>query len=1242
MPRDPSKYLKESSLRIDASSLCLPTVELIAPDPESSTYVYRQQHQQRGGSRSRTRRYAYGDGGANTDLEELYMRRYVASKSAMFYRHATDVYPRAFLWRVLEEGTVLEITPADLTTADGVSENIHQLRICFSSPVRTTCVVFSECSSSREHITVDVLTEALVLYTFMLSSDTFLNDWTGRATAEWCHIQESAHFNLRPPLNMIALPQGSLIFALLDGGMMRLDRSHPLADDYFERIFSDGSYLASLKGMFAWGSNDRGNASTNLVVSMTADPAASILFTASINCELKIWSLESLVALATYDIVNDEQRLKIASGNKRVLSPEPITLMSTTRDPATGALYLMTYCPVGEGQFKLWKVDTSNGGIALVDVLGAPLIPPTPDENAIWMITDFITECSSTTTHGNRLVLWVLWKSNKSSRVSVAFDLPTSKHDARETVSWRLVAQTYTDTAAGSFEDIHFSRENYTEEYMRYIFQPGLFSPAIFETVLPVFERHYAGPNTNSEVDERMSLPERVMRVVNGTVYLQKLDGAVDYDYESYRRDLQQQWSRFERLCRELSKQGSEALSFCFDPVTQTVTLVKATMISVVRICCGLEYVELAGAKSTVSLADGTIVGAKRSTNREDVELLQTLASFKKLLPHLIVSDFLTAVEEDALRPPKHSIGGRITEIYDSCLENEISDSALDFLHKRLYMIKQIDGALETCFGELADVLGTGNVIETAVTHRTTLIGAMLISNAVHETITSTYKSVVNILLFLVVFSVDVSDEFSANHVEFYDKFIRACKAVMFLKAISEITLERMPQQSDIESDGLVSRVNNLMLSRGVQESEVSSTILQKLITSSPEFAWASDYISSGGLSALNVGDAVSHAAMHWCIYTSRLPAISIAGMLTARWGYPQIAEPLLRFLDEDAVSKFVCGLVHASTQSYDGAAACFAQGLTSRFDGSEKQFQHTLAALLQFSGPAGLLHHDRETRDVLTGSVSTVAGVVSDIFVRLGEFAAAAEFAGTALDTVEVATDVLEIDRLYARAFKTSLLAGMYDDAYFALTNYSQSKRRREFLEQFIIAICTSGHAGRLCEFPFLELHAEVRMILERLARNTIDLDSSSTNYYKILYAWDIEHGEYQDAASALYEYIQRLRAGATGTVDTEEFNAHDLELSTNYIVLINTLACCPESDRAPEAWFLSRVVVESDAAVADGAMTPSSPLKKAKTASGENGIGMRSRRVLVRLSDVEREFDDEMVRMETLLSRRLIAIEA
>ncbi|KAK7206556.1 nucleoporin Nup120/160-domain-containing protein [Myxozyma melibiosi] len=1263
--RHPERTLKEASLCVDPLNLKMPTTDLIAPSSSSASASFARDPV------ARNRRHFPPTGVQDgADAEEAYTHKCVASQSGVFHRASvagTDPVPRSILWRVLESGTVLDLVPVDPVFSSALSSQVeaHRIRIHFPGPIRQSCVVLSDDPSSGEGedaLVVDVLTDSLMLYSFHLSSRSFLQDWERRPSSEWCHVLESAHFNLRPPLYMDKGPvgSGSLIFSLMDGGLMRLDRSHTLADDYTERVFSDGSYLASLRGMFLWGSNDRvrghPNMSTNMIVSMVCTP--TLLITASISGMIKLWSLETLTSLSVYDIANSSSLTTANNSNggnaatpKQLFATEPATLLSTTT-AKDGTVYVISYSPLGEGQFRLWRLDTSSTQTSLIDVLESPIVPIAPDENAIWMIPSFILTTSSKAKLSSKSVesqepstldLWVVWKSNKSSRIHMLFNIPTiSGAASKKGLMWRAVAPN--SGPSNVSDEIDLPTEDISDRYLRRIFRPGLYSPSVLETVLPVYEKHYSVNLSRAEdLDSTtLTLKQRVVKAVEASVPAQPSQA----DYGSYARDLKQQWARFDRLCIELSRLGDEALSLSYHGSTNSIVLVKATSIVFVRYCIGLEHVQLAGTRSVIAFSGHE--GRRTRTpvqDHDDVELLGSFASFSRLLPGPVLGEFVSALLEHALQPTHYSPGDSAFAIYEACLQDQVSDSALDLLQKRLSDIDKLQSSFDTCYEDLKFMHSPDSVFgRPALNTRYYLspVGVSLAVASTYQSVSTTYRLVVDALLFLSVYSSGEIQDCGIAYEDLFAKFMALLRSLHFLKTVCECLLDKSDVSgqrlllADDEDTQLAAGVNQLDLEKSKSSSGNSESLLELLFSrfSLTLGSTVASYLasSSGSLAPIGwgLGQVVSYTEEFFSISSSQSAAIAAAGAAISS-GHLQAAKEMLPYFELDGLGCFAKGLVHLRAREDELATEWFCQCVTEM--ASVTMTDETALAFRDFY-PAGSEHFA-----IYAGrGVSALAVHIAAMLDAAGALASACEFGKLAIEMRDESAG--DDDGLHQAVFESAVKGGLFDDAYMAVAAVSNKKLQHMLLAGFITELCESGHSARLCSFPFLELHTQVKSILESKARMSVDLAIGSNgnsggdhrpNYYKILFSWCIEHGEYQDAAAAMYEYIQRLRSGFTAS-EGELFSSTDLEANSCYLVLINTLMCIPETKGSPEAWFLAHKVVSRDSADAEGTQVS----KRARGSKRRGVDGMT--RVLVKASDVQKEYDEEIARMEAILARQVI----
>ncbi|KAK9453569.1 nucleoporin Nup120/160-domain-containing protein [Dipodascopsis uninucleata] len=1180
---------KETCVRVDdAIYQQYPAVKLTVPDSNSDATSSRQK-------RHRHSRHSFGMG--SSDTEEEYSRRHIALQSSIFFRSA-NVFPRMILWRVVAHGTVLVLSGVDpIETLDKNSNNLRDIHVTFPTSIKQSCVVLND-SKKNDALVVDVLTESHVLYTLKFASSMFFGEWIRKPTDEWCHLHSPAHFSLRFPHSMKSLSERSLIVSLLDGGLLRLDRPDALSENYKERIFSDGSYLASLKGMFLWGGKDRvrghPNISTNLVVSLAVHEPNSTLLTLSINNILRSWSLQTLTLIETYNLAlrSDEENFYETNNSKSLIDIDNTGIMTTAQ--LQSGMLVAAYCPLGDGNIRFWKLesDRSKENSQLQELIPNGISPVAPDDNAIWMISGLLLDVSS---RSEKVNLWLMWKSNKSTKIHVMMDILEYRH---KKLSWTTVAPSGGD-ALGEIGLLSSSSSDITDRYLSRIFRPGVFSRSIVEAVLPIFEQHYYADvdtkiNDINQYDSNIPLKEKAAHVVGAAVILQQKFNDGSLDYESYNRDLLQQWVRFERLCVELSKQGSEVLSFTRDPHTSAIYVIKATAISIIRSTIGIEYID-------------QVVKVKENMNSEEqgTLLLQALLTFRELLPQPVIADFLSALVDDSQSSANFSIGDRINTIYDLCLSEQIADSAIDLLHRRLSLIQDLSGAMEACYKKLSSVSSNVGEYESRnKQHSLTEFGNLLLCGVITDSISAMYERILDIMLFLTIFDLDVSESHYLDHIRYYQQFLILFRNISSLKLITEIpfNFNSRPYIMVPEKISSQSSVTKLVgLDSGL--SRIDTSVLGFLLANRdlPANATCASRLHIEGTAG------PSRAAVSFMAYwrSSDEPYSIIAAMshLLASGDIVSTAH-LIPYLPSTGLTCYMKGRIYLEQLQYEKASILF---LRSSNDLSHRRLNDNEVLSLY------PICNDK-TKVVLGTGQSSFYSHVSKLFYDKGAFTKSVEFARLAIDSLEPLSKSL--DDMLVKYFDAALRAALYDESYMALNQIRDQNEKLRCLRSLIIALSLGNRSAQLCKYPFIGMHKSVEEILMEMARNTIDVNSIP-NYYKVFYSWQIEHGNYREACASLYEYVQRLKSSGFRRA-SDKFNVRDLDISQCYMILINTMMCI---DDEIEPWFLARKF--------DSASTISSSSLA------------QSIRTLIRLSDIKSEYNDELLRMEKILQEQLAVID-
>lgn len=156
--------------------------------------------------------------------ERTFKQRFLATTGSIY--HCTqDIFPRSYLWRVLEDGKVLSVQAVDVSKQQNIADAHLTLRLQLPSAIKPGCVAFADCKE-HDYVSAFVLTETHHLYTFRLWPDFFRNpSSTDNNVGNWCKSYISSAFSFKKPHRMVALSANELLISNFDGGLLKLDRN---------------------------------------------------------------------------------------------------------------------------------------------------------------------------------------------------------------------------------------------------------------------------------------------------------------------------------------------------------------------------------------------------------------------------------------------------------------------------------------------------------------------------------------------------------------------------------------------------------------------------------------------------------------------------------------------------------------------------------------------------------------------------------------------------------------------------------------------------------------------------------------------------------------------------------------------------------------------------------------------------------------------------------------------------------
>lgn len=164
------------------------------------------------------------NGTSISEEEKAYRVKNLATASSIYRRKHHDA-PHSFLWRVLENDTVLSIRAADVCIKQNEQDATLILHIKFNSPIRTSCIGFADCAE-HDALTVFVVDHANVLHSITLRPDAFRKrSVTEDHFKEACKSYSPPGFAFKSPHRLAAVCPDQLIVTMHDGGILRFDKN---------------------------------------------------------------------------------------------------------------------------------------------------------------------------------------------------------------------------------------------------------------------------------------------------------------------------------------------------------------------------------------------------------------------------------------------------------------------------------------------------------------------------------------------------------------------------------------------------------------------------------------------------------------------------------------------------------------------------------------------------------------------------------------------------------------------------------------------------------------------------------------------------------------------------------------------------------------------------------------------------------------------------------------------------------
>ncbi|KAI1079438.1 nucleoporin Nup120/160-domain-containing protein [Whalleya microplaca] len=1145
--REPSYVYKETRLNFEPSSTAF-TIDLKLPSPASQA---RRQ--------------------AKVSKNDAFRARHCATASSTYHRQYHS-FPRSFLWRVLEDDTVLSIRTIDVCKPKKAFDTNLVLNFRFQHPIQPNCVALCD-PSDHDALSIFVLDTANQLYTLFLRPDSFRKrSFAEGGLGDACKIYvPNAFNNFKHPYRLIAVNNDQLVATLSDGGHIRFDRntSHnaPHAP-WKETFYNAKGFLRGFRNMLGSRGDLDLTAAAAAVQTGLGLNNASFLFTVCLDHRLRIWNLNSGQILGAMDLLNAKRDPQ--ETGKWQLDTSQTNLIRIVGG-TEGKRLCVTYSPVGAGEFKFWRVESDDENTVDVNDLfpGSRLIPTPPLGLDVWTLADFsVSERSSS----RGLRMWILWKNNMAYRVQELTFLAEELPDVWQS-SWRSV---FSDTAIPTAQVSGPSDStDATEKWLQLILFPGRFPRTTLEAALSAYERAIGKPAAAPRNSQ--GLAESICSAIASTSSLSKTSSG-DVDHEQFRASSEAQWRKFYRILIELDKPRGEALALAYEPDLGMPWVVCADSISAIREGSILEKI----CHNPSRRFDGS------------GELSTLITTGRNFLDGF--SDGMLQICHSVLR----------SEIFEETSKTD--QERIQFFSDKAGFWRQISD--EDC-AQVTDALGQNfNLVTTTLYQRVlatcdetwepqhptehpfTEFGRKIIVKGVQDMVELQWNVCFSQLILLVHMEFEFDRPEDALHKRVsigavYRNLLRALHRLELIRWLASAQITTSLPKADRPNSG--SNGSPAVLKRQGEDTKVITALEGNVghLLGIPEF----ESIPSGAMAS-----TITNIITDICAPDSDIelqPQYIQCGLLVR--DRPDLAVELSPFCDQDPFSTYVQGRVHLALRDFTLAATYFKKAAYGMSISQADPERHS----------SGLL--DDTEWNLLFAGLPRYYGHIITLFEKHKAYSFVIDFARLGLQLTNSMTKDAEIVRteLQSRLFTGAIATSQFELAHSTLVGIKDHALQHSGLRTLVQRMCDNLHNSELVELPFPGLQNAVDEYLSQKCLDAVDV-VTGIPYHQVLYAWRIKRNDYRGAAAVLLDRIQKLRQLGEGDQVTGD-DVLDTAVTRQYLMLINILSCVDQK----QAW----ITTEGQARPANG------------TSAFEGG-----KRKVVTLADIRKEYQDELDRIAAI----------
>jgi len=651
--------------------------------PSTSTFSVRGRHQRRILQTAPT----YKD-------EDSFSKR-LTNFGSLFFSKAKR-HPKSFLWRVSQEGKVLELRSVDLSKSNKETREASlTIQLWFPTTIKTGGVALAD-TEDRDALSLFVLTKGNELYTFTIRKDFFCRVAASEEdVAKWCKVSKPSTFSISTPHSLIAGSSLQLVVSLSDGRLLQLTRTKGEdGSKWHETTYGDGQWASSLRGLVRWqGSNtikyDGTTVEQGTPIAMEVSPDRRHVFAVCLNHTLGIWNPNKAASVFSKDLLWQHRepyevpKVMLEPGNSNVLQ-----LFQTSGAVEGDLYYAITFSPHDFGQFKFWGVrDPDHGERGIRDLfpeysLKPPDPDPSPESKAIWKVADFKVKSSH---QGQELELWILMRSNRRHKLyNLKFEIQDTPNIWQE--QWSTVAlETLDDQPSPQISD--FDPEDATDKWLNFVLYPGKYPDTVLETALSVYcsDRSVTLPSTKASLKERMC----------SAIALQVRSAKIGNDLVRLRKIIDQEWTVLWQDIRDLDKSRWDIVSLAYDDSAEMPLIVFADGSSAIRTCDRIEIIKQNSPQvlgASVGMLESPSIesdpGIEPKLPDELATIIAAAATFRQSFSYRLRQVCNSTLAEELWLDPSYSVPLRIQSFYDRCnFGEEIGSAAFDALTNALERI---------------------------------------------------------------------------------------------------------------------------------------------------------------------------------------------------------------------------------------------------------------------------------------------------------------------------------------------------------------------------------------------------------------------------------------------------------------------------------------------------------------------------------------------------------------------------